>query len=999
MQNLNFNLRKICFVLMLFVIHGTMAQNKTVKGVVVDNERDPLIGVTVAVLGSSNIGTVTDIDGKFSLSVPESKNTLVFSYIGYKTQEVSIAGRNTIEVILQSDQKLLDEVVVIGYGSMKRSDLTGSVSQLASENFKVGNNLTAQNMMQGAFAGVNVAQNSGKPGASNTIRVRGGTSITASNDPLFVIDGVPIDANAGVGQSSISTYNHDNFDKEAVNPLDALNPNDIESINVLKDASATAIYGSRGANGVIIITTKQGKKGTQQLDYGYSVGFSTAAGKLDVLSAQEYRDAVNKLGRPLDDKGQNMDWQNEIFRTAISQQHYASFMHGGEYTNYRASLGYNDQNGILKGSGQESFNARLNVNHTALGGKLKLNLNMNYGEIHASQAAMTSTAGSEFGSNMLYEAYVFNPTYPVKDENGDYVDSRPYRVNPLSYPDELEDKRVNKRFIGAFNANWNFFGPLNLELNLGYTNNSKNRNSYIPKSNLLGEGDGGFVNQQKLEDWSKLMELMLKYNQDFDKHHINAMAGYSYQYFWNEGSNVSASGFLSDEFKWYNISAASTINTPTSYAQSNKLISFYGRINYNFDNRYLLTATLRDDGSSRFGADHKWGLFPSVAASWRMSEEKFFRNEVLTDLKLRVSWGITGSQEIGNYNSLSTLGASNSKYLIGGKVITIVTPQQYANPDLKWEETSQVNVGLDFGLLNGKIRGSIYVYHKETKELLLSVAVPAPSYITSQIANVGSVQNNGVEVELGFDIINKKDFSWDATVNFAHNHNKVVSLANDKWSGENILSATCNGPGLSGQYCQMIMPGEAMGTFWGKKFLGVDANGKEMFETDADGKVINQVIGCAQPDFTYGIATTLRYKKWSLAMHFRGSQGNDVYNNTANNLMYLSNLPGRNVLKDALTAGVGAEEGKVFSSRFIEDGSYFRMDDLVLGFDFSIPAIRLKNAHAYFSAQNLFVITGYTGLDPEVNSDVNGRGVAPLGIDFLSYPKSRTFTLGINLTF
>lgn len=331
MQKQKFNLRKLCFVLMLFVIHGAMAQNKTVKGVVLDNERDPLIGVTVAVPGNPSMGAVTDIDGKFSLSVPDGIKTLVFSYIGYQTQEVNIAGRSYFDVIMQSDQKLLDEVVVIGYGSMKRSDLTGSVSQLSSENFKSGNNLTAQNMMQGAFAGVNVAQNSGKPGASNTIRVRGGTSITASNDPLYVIDGVPIDANAGVGQSSISTYNHDNFDKEAVNPLDALNPNDIESINVLKDASATAIYGSRGANGVIIITTKQGKKGTQQLDYGYSIGFSNSAGKLDVLNANEYREAVKKLGRPLDDKGQNMDWQDEIFRTAISQQHYASFMHGGEY--------------------------------------------------------------------------------------------------------------------------------------------------------------------------------------------------------------------------------------------------------------------------------------------------------------------------------------------------------------------------------------------------------------------------------------------------------------------------------------------------------------------------------------------------------------------------------------------------------------------------------------------------------------------------------------------
>ena len=371
----------------------------------------------------------------------------------------------------------------------------------------------------------------------------------------------------------------------------------------------------------------------------------------------------------------------------------------------------------------------------------------------------------------------------------------------------------------------------------------------------------------------------------------------------------------------------------------------------------------------------------------------------MSDLKLRASWGITGSQEIGNYNSLSTLGATKSGYVIGGNKVTIILPQQYVNPDLKWEETSQIDLGLDFGLMDNRIHGSIDVYHKKTSDLLLSVAVPSPSYITSQIANVGSVQNNGVELELGIDLIRTKDFSWDATLNFAHNHNKVLSLANDKWSGENILSAACNGPGLSGQYCQMIMPGEALGTFYGYVSTGVDGNGKETFKTDADGTAVKEVIGCAQPDFTYGLQTNLRYRSWTLSMGFRGSQGNEIYNNTANNLMYLTNLPGRNVLKAALTSGIGAGEAKLFSSRFIEDGSFFRMDNLTLSYDFRLMSLRIKHAHAYISAQNLFCITGYSGVDPEVNSDVTGRGVAPLGVDFLSYPKSRTFTLGINLSF
>lgn len=994
----NFSIRKLCFVLMVLVVQCAFAQNKTVKGVVTDKSGEALIGVTVAVKGNPTQGTLTKIDGSYDLSVPQNA-TLQFSYVGYTKREEAVNGRSTINVTLQDDDKLLDEVVVIGYGTMKKSDLTGAVSQLTADRFKSGNNLTAQNMMQGAFAGVNVMQNTGKPGGANTIRVRGGTSINASNDPLYVIDGVPIDAAAGVNRSSISTYAHDNFDKEAADPLASINPNDIESINILKDASATAIYGSRGANGVVIITTKQGKKGTQQLDYGYSFGFSNVAKKLDLLDANEYRKAVNDLGRPIDDKGANTDWQDEIFRTAISQQHYLSLTQGGEYTSYRASLGYNDQQGVLEGSGQKSYNGRMNINHTALKGKLKVNLNMNYGEIHADQAATSSTVGSEFGSSMLYEAYVFNPTYPVRGENGDFVDSRPYRVNPMSYPAEMVDKRVSKRFIGNLKADYNFWGPLSAEASFGYTNNSTNRNSYIPKCNLLGEGDGGYSNMQRMSDWSKLMELILRFNETYGSHTINAMAGYSYQYFQNEYYNQALNGFLSDEFKYYVPSAASTVGTPVGGMESNKLISFYGRVNYNYADKYMLTATLRNDGSSRFGADHKWGLFPSVAASWRVSEENFFKNDLVNNLKLRASWGITGSQEIGNYQSLSTLGALSSAYLIGGNRVTIVLPTQYTNPDLKWEETMQIDLGLDFGLLNNRIHGSLDFYHKYTTDLLLSVDVPAPSYITRQIANVGAVLNNGVELELGFDIMRSKDFSWDATVNFAHNHNKVVSLSNDKWSGKDVNFAPCNGAGLSGQYSQLITKGEALGTFYGKKFIGIDEKGNEMFATDADGKVINQKIGCAQPDFTYGITTNLHYKSWSLSMAFRGVQGNDVYNNTANNLMYLSNLPGRNVLKDALTSGVAPDAGKLYSSRFIENGSFFRLDNVTLGYDFSLPVIWLKRAHVYVAAQNLFVITGYKGIDPEVNSDTSGNGVAPLGVDYLCYPKARTFTAGINLTF
>lgn len=964
----------------------------TIKGVVTDANGEPIIGANIMVEGTTT-GTITDFDGRFTLDVPENA-TLQISYIGFVSQNVKVGNKKDFTIKLVEDAKALDEVVVVGYGTMRKSDLTGSVSSITSDNFKLGTDLTPQQLMQGAFSGVNISQNSGKPGGSNTIRVRGGTSITASNDPLYVIDGVPISTSAGVNQSNISTATTDFFDQEPINPLSNINPNDIESINILKDASATAIYGSRGANGVIMITTKKGKAGIRQLDYSFNLGISTVANKLDVLTGDEYRQTVTDLGLTLDDKGMNTDWQDVIFRTAISQNHYVSFMSGSENTSYRASAGYSNQNGIMEGSGMKSANARVNINHKALNDKLKLNLNLSYGETNSDQAPVSNTVGSEMGSSMLYEAYVFNPTYPIYNEEGDYYDVPPYRVNPASFAKELLDERGTSQFLGNLTADWNFYKPFTLQVNVGYNKNTISRNSYISKSNLLGNSNNGYVTVQKLSDYSKLLETILKYNQNFGKHHIDAMIGYSWQYFYGEGQTTKAYGFLSDNFKWYSLAAAQTVESISSYAESNTLISMYGRVNYNYADKYLLTATVRRDGSSRFGSGNKWGVFPSVAASWRISQEDFFQNDVMSDLKLRVSFGITGSQEIGNYNSLSTLGASTNGYLIGGEKVTIVLPQQYTNPDLKWEQTAQTDVGIDFGFFNGRIRGSIDYYYKKTTDLLLSVAVPSPSLITTQIANVGTVTNQGIELDLAFDLMRRKNFSWEANLNLSHNKNEVVSLSNDKWTGDNMQVAPCQGQGLSGTYAQLIMPGQPIGTFYGKRFIGI-VDGVEQFAND--GK--SEVIGCAQPDLTFGLGTNLQYKNWTFSLNFRGSIGNDVYNCTANNLAYLSNLPGRNVLKEAVTSGVGRDQAKVFSSRFIEDGSFVRLDNISLGYNFSLPKLLVTNARVFVSAQNLFTITGYSGADPEVNSEISRTGVAPLGVDYLSYPRARTFSMGINLSF
>ncbi|MDN3668925.1 TonB-dependent receptor [Echinicola jeungdonensis] len=962
-----------------------------IRGVVTSaKDNSPIPGVTIRIKESQR-GTVTDVDGNYSIEAAPGQ-VLVFSFVGYQPKEVTIANQSVIDIALEEDLQSLDEVVVVGYGTMKKSDLTGSISSINSEDFNKGPQLSTQQLIQGKIAGVNISKNSGKPGGSNTVRIRGGTSITASNDPLYVIDGVPISTSGGVNQANIGTSSTNFFDQEPTNPLMTLNPNDIESVIVLKDASATAIYGSRGANGVIMITTKKGREGRAQVTYDVSGGFSKVANTLDVLSADQYRETINELGLPLDDKGANTNWQDEVYRTAYQQNHYLSLMGGSEKTTYRASLGFGDQQGIMLGSSLEQANARININHEELEGKLAFDFRLNYGQNTSNQSPISNTVGSELGSSLNYEAYVFNPTYPVRDENGNYYHVPPFRVNPVSFSTDLIDERINRRFIGNLSTTYKIIDPLSFKVNLGYTRQGTDRNSFISKNNPLGQGFGGYTSVQKLADFSKLLETTLSFNETYGASTIDAVAGYSYQYFLEEGIRNTASGFLSDEFKWYSLEAASTISSVSSFVGSNTLISMYGRVNYNYDNRYFLTATVRRDGSSRFGEGNKWGVFPSAAASWRVSQEDFFKSDFISDLKLRASYGVTGNQEIGNLNSITTLGASTQGYLVGGERITIVLPQQYANPDLKWEETSQLDIGLNFGLFNHRVYGNIDYYHKKTQDLLLQIAVPSPSVISTQLANVGSVENKGVEIELGADIMNKDDFGWSANLNFSRNRNKVLSLSNKNWSGDDIKTAPLQGQGLSGIYAQLITPGKPIGTFYGKVFTGIE-NGEEQFEAE------EQVIGNAQPDFTYGISNTFNYKNWSLVANIRGSVGNDVFNLTGNNLGYMSNLPGRNVFTSAVTSGVSRDQPKQFSSRWIEDGSFMRLDNVTLSYDFNLVDSFLSRARVYLSGQNLFLITGYSGLDPEVNSDVSGSGVAPLGIDYLSYPKSRTITLGANISF
>lgn len=957
----------------------------------VSDDKGPLVGVVVQVKGTQR-SVATDSEGRYKITVPDQNAVLLFRFIGYQNQEVKVDGKKLVNVVLKAAEAELNDVVVVGYGTQRQKDLTGSVGAITSEDFNKGAQLAPQQLLQGKISGVNISQNSGKPGASNTVRIRGGTSLTGSNDPLYVIDGVPISSTANINQSSIRGTGTDVFDQEPSNPLQTLNSNDIESITVLKDASATAIYGSRGANGVIVITTKKGKAGKAQVVYNGQVGFSTVANKLDVLNAEQYRGLVNTLGLTLDDRGASTNWQDEIYRTAVTQDHNISLSGGSDKTLYRASIGYGDLEGVMLGSKLQQANILANINHKALNDRLKFDLRLNYGQNMQNSAPVSNTVGSEAGTSMNYEAYVFNPTYPVRDANGNYNHVPPFRINPVSFSTDVLDQKTQQRLLGNLTTNYKIIDPLSIDVSLGYTRQSIDRNSFISKSNPLGTGLGGYASVQKLFDYSKLLETVLRFNKSYGKHSIDAIGGYSYQYFVNEGLRNTASGFLSDEFRWYSLQAASVISSVTSYKESNTLISVYGRLNYNYDNRFLVTGTIRRDGSSRFGSGNKWGVFPSGSVAWRISEEKFFKVKAISDLKFRLSYGVTGNQEIGNLNSLTTLGASSTGYIVGGQRVTVVLPQQYANPDLKWEQTAQINAGLNFGLFGDRIRGSFDIYRKKTTDLLLLVAVPSPSVVNTQLANVGSVENKGIEFELGASVFDKEKFGWDVDFNISRNINKVLSLSNDKYQGTNIQIAPLQGT-ISGGFAQIIMPGSPLGTFYGRKYTGLNENGLEQYEAT------NQVLGTAQPSFTYGLSNNFRYGSWFLTANLRGVAGNEVYNLTANNLAYKNNLPGRNVLTSAITDGVSRAQPKAYSSRWIESGSFLRLDNLTFGYNFKINSKSISAARLFFVGQNLFIITNYSGLDPEVNSEISASGIAPLGVDYLSYPKSRTFSLGASVTF
>ena len=974
---------------------GDVDQPKRLTGTVANKDGEPIPGVTVFIKGTTQ-GTITDLDGNFSIAdVPEDA-ILSVSFIGLKSQEISVAGKNNFKIIMEEDAFGIEEVVAIGYGVAKKSDLTGSTTSVNADDFNNGAIMAPEQLMQGKVSGVNITLNSGEPGANSVVRIRGGTSITAGNDPLYVIDGFPV----AFSSASFEKADEDRMPSLASNPLNMINPSDIKSIDILKDASATAIYGSRGANGVILITTKSGQKGKSRIEYDSYVSVSSVRKKIDLLSADEYRNYLNVNQNTIgdwDDGGASTDWQDEIFRTALSHSHNFALIGGGEKTNYRASLNYTNQEGIIISSGLEKIVGRINVNHKTLNDRLSVGVNLTNAMLTNDNSANTESAKGDLTGGVIRDALRYNPTFPVKNSEGEYTFRSVFNQNPVEQAEMIDDDTETFRSLGNVTIDYKITNDLSFNGNAGFTKEFVERMYYAPKASKIGEPFGGRASHETRNNISKLLETNLKYNKQFkERHTIDALLGYSYQDFNYRGTFVRTEKFISDATSYNNLDGGLVYEQPSSYRSGNRLISFYGRLNYNYDNRYLITGSLRRDGSSRFGDNNKWGLFPSAALAWRIIEENFMSSlENVSNLKLRLGYGVTGNQEIGNYLSLPTLSAGTDKYIFGGQVVTAVGPDQYYNPDLKWETTAQVNLGFDFGFWDNKLSGTIDLYKKTTTDLLLRFNVPQPAVVNTTVANVGEVQNKGFELELNGLLVNTDKVRWNWNANISRNVNEVKSLSNETWKTERIFTQTIPAPGFTGVQAQIIESGESMGSFYGYEYIGIDENGVQQYEDlNNDGQILpkddRKIIGNYNPDFIYGFGSTLKYGRFNFDASFRGAYGMDVLNATGMDIESVSKLPGFNTTHNAIEEGLAYGEATIYSSKWVQDASFLRLDNLTVGYDIDVNRIEwINKASIYLTGQNLFVLTKYDGYDPELSN----------GLDMTNYPRPRNILLGVRVSF
>lgn len=978
---------------------SNVQQQRALSGVVRTAE-GVLPGATVYEKGTTN-GTITDADGRFTLNVTQPNAVIVFSFVGMTTVEMNYTGQATMDIVLEEESIGLEEVVAVGYGVQRRSDLTGASSRLTEENMNRSVSTSPIEMMQGRVSGVNITQNSGEPGTGMTVRVRGSHSIRSGQEPLYVVDGVPLDNADITPNGGTSSGINESSNK---NPISFLNPEDIESIDILKDASSTAIYGARGANGVVIITTKKGKRGQSSLTYDGYAGVSKIREKLDLLSASEFRAYTKPDGTKLLDLGASTDWQDEIFATGITQSHNLSYGGGTEDFTYQTSLGYLDQEGIVSKTAVQKLNGRIRVTQRALDGRLNLEGSLITSHVEDDRAPIAETGGYE--GDLILSALKLNPTFPIFNEDGTYFLRANDQRNPVAMINLVDDETLTDRILSNMSAEFQIIPNLNYRLNVGFdrtvAERRVNQNEALIYVRNRGEADINGITAS-----NRLIENYLTYLMERgEEHSFNFLLGHAYQFFKVNTTELNVTGFTVDEVKYtdrliYGNSSAATV---TSTAIERELQSFFGRINYAYLDKYLLTLTGRFDGSSKFGENNKYGFFPSAAVAWRISEEDFMEgNTLFSNLKLRLGWGLTGNQEIPEKISQLAVGTvSDANGYFNGALVPGLTYIRTPNPDIQWETTMQTNVGLDFGILENRVSGTIDFFNKKTEDVLLEIPGKQPSPTNTQWLNVPDLEiiNNGIELGLDGMVIEQNDLTLEVGVNFTYIKNEVKNLPVTL-----IETGVASGQGLSDTRVQIITNGQPVATFYGMVFEGFDANGLSIYKTELNENgvevPVKEYLGSALPDFTYSFNAGLKYKGFDLSMFWYGSGGNKVYNNTANSTFFKGPLNnGFNVTKDILDSEESPANSNAFSSRFIEDASFLRFSNLTIGYTFNTSAINwLGSARVYLTGNNLLIFTDYSGYDPEVSVDANVNNVPSLGIDFTSFPKPRTFTLGVNLQF
>ena len=970
-------------VLMSFCVIAAFAQSGTVKGTVTDDTGEPVIGANVVEKGSTN-GTITDIDGNYTLQVTNMNGVLQFSFIGYNTTEENIGGRTTINVQLNSGVINLGEVVAIGYGTQTRREITGSVANVDEASFNKGISRDASDLLRGKVAGLSITSGNADITQGSMIRLRGTSTLMNDQGPMIVIDGVP-----GGDMSSVA-------------------PSDIESISVLKDASSQAIYGSRAAGGVILITTKKGTGARTTVNYDGYVSMDVAANKPDMLNASEWVSVNNQLGHQdqiadiVNNYHADTDWFGEVLRTGFTQSHSVSLTGGSSTSNYRGSYTYLDRQGVAKNNSLRRHSFRFQVQQRALENKLRLTL-----DASGTLTDMSRPQGGDF-----VRAYNMIPLYPVYNADGSWFEGATGALfneydmgNPVHAMAENYDKTRSSVFTGRGEIQYDIIESLNVKANLFKSRSANDQDVWNAATNYAGAGSNSNATRNNWTNDRIGMEWTVNFDKTFGNHKVGALAGYSWENNEYRSHYTYVEDFAVTSMGADNIQTGNSlkVGNATSSHNAYKLISFFGRATYSYNERYMLTATIRRDGSSKFGKNHKWGTFPSVSAAWGISQEPFMQNvKWVDDLKLRAGYGVTGNQDgLSPYKSLE-LYESYGTYITNGSTATAFRVSQNANPDLKWESTSMFNVGVDFSLFSGRVGGTIEYYSKKTTDMLYNYSVPTPTYVYNTIAaNVGDMTNKGIEVSLNWNVIKTRDFDWTTTLTLSHNENKVTRLSNDFYATSAIYTGNPWIRGQSGQTSHIVEEGRSLGNFYNLKCTGLDADGHFIYEdVNGDGVISDDdrtYIGNALPKAEFGWTNNFTWKNWDFSFFLRGTLGNKVLNNPLAAYGTPNYITGTNAMKNDNLTKI-SESAKV-SSFWIENGSFARLDNMTLGYTFDTKKIDwLSKARLYVTAQNLFVITGYKGLDPEVNYS-STSGMSP-GIESREYfPKSRSFTFGVNLTF